>query len=109
MTKTTAKSEKTEERQEAPQGAPHGAAEELRISEIRYRRLLETARDGILILDARTCKITDVNPFMVELLGYPREEFLGKELFEIGLLKDAAASAEAFRALQETGYIRYED
>ncbi len=54
--------------------------EDLRISEIRYRRLFESARDGILILDAVTRKITDVNPFMVELLGYTREEFLDKEL-----------------------------
>ncbi len=48
------------------------AGEDLRISEIRYRRLFETARDGILILDAETRKITDVNPFMSELLDYAR-------------------------------------
>ena len=52
----------------------------LRISELRYRRLFEAARDGILILDAVTLKITEVNPFMTELLGYSRAEFLGKEL-----------------------------
>jgi len=85
------------------------AAEDLRISEIRYRRLFETARDGILILDAETRKITDVNPFMSELLDYTREEFLGKELWEIGLLKDEEVSAAAFRELQEKHYIRYED
>jgi PAS domain S-box-containing protein len=83
--------------------------ERLRASEIRYRRLFESARDGILILDAVTHQITDVNPFMVELLGYARDEFLGKELWEIGVLTDAAASQEAFRALQATGYIRYDD
>jgi diguanylate cyclase (GGDEF)-like protein/PAS domain S-box-containing protein len=83
--------------------------EKLRTSEIRYRRLFETAQDGILILGAVTRKITDVNPFMEELLGYSREEFLGKELWEIGLLKDAEASQEAFRKLQKKGYIRYED
>jgi len=37
---------------------------DLQISEIRYRRLFESARDGILILDAVTLKITDVNPYM---------------------------------------------
>ncbi len=83
--------------------------EDLQISEIRYRRLFETARDGILILDAETRKITDVNPFMSELLDYTREEFVGKELWEIGLLKDEEASAAAFRELQEKHYIRYED
>jgi PAS domain S-box-containing protein len=83
--------------------------EQLRASETRYRRLFESARDGILILDAGTHTITDVNPFMVELLGYARDEFLGKALWEIGVLKDADASQEAFRTLQATGYIRYED
>src|SRR6476660_1054118 len=69
----------------------------LQTSEIRYRRLFESARDGILILDAITCRITDSNPFMSELLGYAREELIGKELWEIGLLKDEQASREAFR------------
>jgi len=81
----------------------------LRISELRYRRLFEAARDGILILDAATLKITDVNPFMTELLGYSHAEFLGKELWEIGLFSDKEASQEAFKELQRTGYLRYED
>jgi PAS domain S-box-containing protein len=81
----------------------------IRASEIRYRRLFEAARDGILILDPRTRKITDANPFMSELLGYPREELLGKELWEIGLLKDEAASRVAFRELQKNRFIRYEN
>ena len=81
----------------------------LRISELRYRRLFEAARDGILILNAVTLKITDVNPFMTELLGYSHAEFLGKELWEIGLFSDKEASQEAFKELQRTGYLRYED
>jgi PAS domain S-box-containing protein len=81
----------------------------LRISELRYRRLFEAARDGILILDAVTLKITDVNPFMTELLGYSHAEFLGKELWEIGLFSDKEASQKAFKELQRTGYLRYED
>jgi PAS domain S-box-containing protein len=83
--------------------------ESLRESETRYRRLFEAARDGILILNASTLKITDVNPFMTELLGYSRAEFLGKELWEIGFFSDKEASQTTFRALQETGYIRYAD
>lgn len=81
----------------------------MRVSELRYRRLFEAARDGILILDAVTLKITDVNPFMTELLGYSHAEFLGKELWEIGLFSDKEASQEAFKELQRTGYLRYED
>jgi len=81
----------------------------MRASEIRYRRLFEAARDGILILDPDTRKITDANPFMTELLGYPHAELLGKELWEIGLLKDEAASRIAFQELQQKHFIRYED
>jgi len=81
----------------------------MQASEIRYRRLFEAARDGILIIYPNTRKITDANPFMTELLGYPREELLGKELWEIGLLKDEAASRAAFGELQKKHFIRYED
>ena len=88
---------------------PNWTQEGLRTSEIRYRRLFESARDGILILNALTLKITDVNPFMSELLGYSHDEFLGKELWEIGLFSDKKASQEAFRELQANGYLRYED
>ncbi len=78
-------------------------------TEVRYRRLFEAAYDGILIIDPGTRKVIDVNPFLVAFLGYSREEFLGRELFELGLLKDEAASQSAFRELQNRGYIRYED
>lgn len=78
-------------------------------SEVRYRRLFEAARDGILILDPNTRKITDANPFMSELLGYSHHELLGKELWEIGLLKDERASRSAFRELQKKHFIRYEN
>lgn len=77
-------------------------------SEIRYRRLFETAKDGILILDTESGRITDANPFMSELLGYSHEHFLGKELWEIGLFSDKAANEAAVRTLQDKGYIRYE-
>src|SRR5579872_7050610 len=71
--------------------------EALKDSEARYRRLFETAQDGILILDAKTGLITDVNPFLVKLLDYSFEEFIGKELWEIGVFKDIEASKTAFR------------
>jgi len=78
-------------------------------SEVRYRRLFEAARDGILILNATTLKIIDANPYMTELLGYSHDELLGKELWEIGLFKDEQASQAIYRELQDKGYIRYEN
>src|SRR6185295_13912069 len=84
------------------------SAAALRASEIRYRRLFEAARDGVLLLDPRTRKITDANPYMVEILGYTHDEFVGKELWEIGLLKDQPASRKMFRELQAKHFVRYE-
>lgn len=78
-------------------------------SEIRYRRLFEAARDGILMLDPNTRKITEANPYMSELLGYSHKELIGRELWEIGLLKDEKASQAAFQVLQRKHFIRYED
>ncbi len=79
------------------------------VSETRYRRLFETAKDGILILDAETGMITDVNPFLIDLLGYTRENFMGKEIWEIGFLKDLVKNKEKFFELQLLNYIRYDD
>ncbi len=82
---------------------------EFKQSEVRYRRLFETAKDGILILNADTVKILDANPFMTELLGYSHAEFLGKELWEIGLFGDKQASQAVYEKLQKDGYVRYEN
>ena len=83
--------------------------EKIKTSELRYRRLFEAAQDGILILNAETGMIEDVNPYLVKMLGYSREEFVKKKLWEMGAFKDVEASKEAFEALQKNEYIRYED
>lgn len=81
----------------------------IKTSELRYRRLFEAAQDGILLLDAETGMITDVNPFLIKLLGYSREEFVKRKLWEVGAFKDIEASQKAFEALQKNEYVRYED
>jgi PAS domain S-box-containing protein/putative nucleotidyltransferase with HDIG domain len=78
-------------------------------SEMRYRRLFEAARDGILILDSESGQIMDVNPFMIELLGFSYEEYLGKKLWEISAFSDTAAVKAAFSELQQKKYVRYDD
>src|SRR5438477_13003392 len=88
---------------------PKHAKEALRASELRYRRLFETAQDGILILDANTGRIIDVNPFLLDLLDYPFEDIIGLRLWEIGQFKDVAANQTAFETLQRNEYIRYEN
>jgi PAS domain S-box-containing protein len=81
---------------------------DLLASEIRYRRLFVYAQDGILILDANTGKIIDVNPYLMTMLDYSKEEFLGKELWEFGFFKDIETSKMAFVELQKHSYIRYD-
>ncbi|MGZ6230898.1 MAG: PAS domain-containing protein, partial [Syntrophales bacterium] len=98
----TAELEKLETDRKETEGA-------LKTSELRFRRLFETAQDGILIVDAETGVIEVVNPFLLDMLGYSHEEFLGKKLWEIGFFKDIGASQSAFKELQENEYIRYED
>jgi PAS domain S-box-containing protein len=78
-------------------------------SEIRYRRVFETAKDGILILDAETGKILDVNPYLIDLLDYSKKQFIEKAIWEIGFFKDIAANREKFLELQKKEYVRYEN
>ena len=85
------------------------AEEALRDSETRYRRLFETAKDGILLLDAGTGMIVDVNPFLMELLGFSREEFVGKAIWDIGPFKDIASNKDKFMELQRQKYVRFDD
>ncbi len=81
----------------------------LKNSEIRYRRLFESAKDGILILDAETGMIEDVNPFLINLLGFSHEQFLGKAVWELGFLGNTIANQNNFEQLQREEYIRYDD
>jgi PAS domain S-box-containing protein len=78
-------------------------------SETLYRRLFETAKDGILILDVETGMIKDVNPFLIDLLGYSKETFIDKQIWEIGSFKDIAANKNKFLELQQKRYVRYDD
>lgn len=78
-------------------------------SEIRYRRLFEAAHDGILILDSETGQVVDVNPFLINLLGFSKKEFLKKKLWELGAFRNMKAAKDVFIRLQKDGYVRYED
>jgi PAS domain S-box-containing protein len=83
--------------------------EALSTSEMRYRRLFEEAQDGILLLDAETGEIINVNPYLVELLGYSHEQFTGKSIWELGTFKDIVPDRDSYLELQRQEYIRYDD
>jgi PAS domain S-box-containing protein len=85
------------------------ADRELKQSELRYRRLFETAQDAILILDGENGEIIDANKFILDLLGFPLEYFVGRHLWELGFLKDKSFAMTAFTRLKTEGFIRYED
>lgn len=81
----------------------------LRTPELRYQRLFETSHDGIIILDATTGCIIDTNPFMTHLLGFSHEEFLGKQLWEVGLLRDADRRRGVLHDVADLGVVRWEE
>jgi PAS domain S-box-containing protein len=81
----------------------------IRASEISYRRLFEAAKDGILILDAETGRINDVNPFLIQLLGFSHSEMIGKTVGELSPFKDVVCNQAMLERLQQHGYVRYED
>src|SRR6185312_7361196 len=78
-------------------------------SELRYRRLFEAAKDGILIVDGDTGIVTDVNPFLIDFLGYSRDEIIGKAFWEFGPFRDTAASKSKFRQLHHVEYLKYDN
>jgi PAS domain S-box-containing protein len=75
----------------------------LRESELRYRRLFEAARDGILILELETGRITDVNPFLEELLGFSRDDMVGKTVGDLSPFRDVLANQTMLDLLQREG------
>jgi PAS domain S-box-containing protein len=81
----------------------------LRASELSYRRLFEAAQDGILILDADTGRVNDVNPFLTKLLGFSHAEMVGQTVGELSPFKDLVSNQIMLERLQQNGYIRYED
>ena len=95
--------------QKAKNSAEEGPDNSKNVGELRYRQLFETASDGILIIDATTGEINDVNPSLVKLLGYPFNEFLGKRLWETDSFKVTDNSRTVIHELQKKHYVRYED
>jgi PAS domain S-box-containing protein len=85
------------------------AVNDLKMSELQYRRLFETAQDAILILDGNTGEVIDANKFILDMLGYPLEYFIGKHLWELGFIQDKSIAQRAFTELKTEGYIRYDD
>lgn len=78
-------------------------------SELRYRRLFEAAQDGILILSFPDGRIEDANPFMLNLIGYSRDQIIGKQLWEIGFIADKELAQATSIKLNQDRYVRYDN
>ena len=78
-------------------------------SEERYRRLFETASDGILLLEKREGKITHANPAAEEMLGYSATEIMGNELKDIGVELDIIDFPTLIQDLNSKGILHYND
>jgi PAS domain S-box-containing protein len=76
---------------------------------LRYRRLFETAQEGILIVDSRTGMIEDVNPFVIQMLGFSRKEFVENKLWEQAAFAETEVREASFDARRTNEYFRYED
>ena len=77
--------------------------------ETRYRHLFKTAKEGILVIDADTGKVIDVNPYLVELLGESKKQFIEKEIWSIGVFKKLIPSIDAFKKMVQEEFIHYDD
>ena len=108
-TRTEQAKTRTEEAENRAEHAEALSDHAIVASEISYRRLFEAARDGILILDVDTGRITDVNPFLVELLGFSHREMVGQTVGELSPFKDIESNQVMLERLQKDGYVRYED
>jgi PAS domain S-box-containing protein/putative nucleotidyltransferase with HDIG domain len=78
-------------------------------SEERYRRLFETASDGIVLLEKREGKITHANPATEKMVGYTKKESIGHKLRDIGVLLDMGDFQMLMQNLNRSGIINYND
>lgn len=71
------------------------AEEALRKSEERYRGIIETALEGVWFLD-KDFKTTEVNDAVVRMLGYSKEELIGRPFIDLLFDEDREAQEKEF-------------
>ena len=86
--------------QKAIYGAAYDLSEENRSAARMYRRLFESSKDGILIVDAKTGGIRDINPCLLEMSGYTFDEVVGEHIAHGALLRKHGLGKTIFDQLQ---------
>lgn len=84
------------------------AKKALKDAQIHYRRLFENVQDGILILKGETGNIIDANPFLINMLGYSREELLCMKLWELCIVEEVMKIKAVFSNIQNEGDLKFE-
>jgi len=109
-TRTEQARTRTEQAEARTERAETRSEQTIRDSEVRYRRLFEATRDGILILKADTGCISEANPFVMEMLGFfSHDELVGIPIWEVGPFKDIVSNKARFEQLREQGYVLSEN
>ena len=108
-TRTDQAKTRTEQAETRAEAAETRSEQAIRDSEIKYRRLFEATKDGILILEADTGRISDANPFVAEMLGFSHKELVGRPIWELGPFRDIVSTKAAFQELHRKGYVLSEN
>ncbi len=108
-TRTDQAKTRTEQAEWRTEQAETRSEQAIRASEVNYRRLFESTKDGILILEADSGRISDVNPFLLEMLGYTHRELVGTPIWELGPFKDIVSNRAKFEQLHQQGYVLSEN
>ena len=82
------------------------AERKLRVSEEKFKRIFEASLDAIAINSLADAKYLDVNDGYLKLLGYTREEVLGRTPDELKIWANHAERAQAFKELRTKGFIQ---
>ena len=75
----------------------------LRQTEFRYRLLFQIASEAIIIADATTSCITEVNPAALALIGEPSKKIAAQTLIELIDAADAPALQDLLATVRSTG------
>jgi two-component system CheB/CheR fusion protein len=83
--------------------------ERKKAAEARYRRLFESARDGIVIVDAHSGEILDLNPYAEDLFGYRKDDLVGTKLEELESMRSLSNGREVLEQIRERGVLRFDN
>ena len=108
-TRTEQAKTRTEYAEARTEQAEKKSEQDIQAAQLDYQRLFQAAKDGILILDAETGKISDANPSLVQMLGFSHAELVDKPIWELGAFRDIVSNKAKFEQLQSEGYTRYEN